>query len=791
MPMSLSQSLRRPVAGATLALILAASAVAQANDTTPYNFTTLAGVSAYGHTDGTGTRARFAGPTGIAVDAAGNAYVADTDTHTIRRITPNGTVTTLTGKAAEPGSVDGTGAAARFDNPAALTIDVAGNLYVCDLGDYRRPPQTTRFRKVTPKGEVSTVPVPSVYSLPPEPNFYTYLALEVAAGRISLETANAFACSSLALVPSRSSAGVPAWGQKIPELAVDRAGNIYAENDGSIQKYTPGGTITTLAGAAGQLGYQDGVGSSARFNIITALAVDEVGQVYVTEQDSSSLRMISPAGVVTTLAGSAGANTTIDGTGPAAAFHKINALAVTAGGTALVVDGTTVRRVTPGGVVTTLAGINIDQASASVDGTGSAARLGSPSRFTVDRSGNLYAIGANWIEGTREIRKITPAGLVSTVTYDKGLVYDGDGGTWLIDITNDVQGNLYLLEDRGGYGSFQIGKLTPDGSQSFLDTQRGVNSIGREDLVCDTAGNLYNHHRCSIDRIDSTGTTRTKVDDPRYIFGGMAQDSAGTVYIAESTRILKVGTSGSLTTLPGSENWAGSFPDPGYEIWPQLAPPFAVDTAGNVYFASRHGVFRQTPTGQLIVLAGDPNPNAWLNFPSSWSDYASCIDGAGSTASFREIKDIAFDEATGTLYVIDDTTIRKGVPATAVAITAQPQSQSATAGTNVQLSVTTTGVPAPTYQWRFNGTPISGATAATLSLTSVTSANAGDYTVVATNDLGTATSSAATLTVTAAPVTPPTPATPSSGGGGGALGGWFALTFLTLGGARHRTAPRL
>jgi sugar lactone lactonase YvrE len=756
-------------ATAALALALGASAFAseQSDSSTPYYFSTLAGVSAYGHSDGAGTQARFAGPTGITVDAAGNAYVADPDTHTIRRITPDGTVTTLAGKAGEPGSVDGTGAAARFDNPTALTIDVAGNLYVCDFGDYRRPLQTTRFSKVTPQGEASTVPIPAVYSPTTYPTLYAYLALEVAAGRISLETANAFARSSLALVPSRSSAGVPAWGQKIPELAVDRAGNIYAENDGSIQKYAPGGTITTLAGVAGQLGHQDGVGSAARFGIITDLAVDEVGQVYVTEQDSGSLRMVTPTGAVTTLAGSAGANTTSDGAGSAAAFHKINALAVTASGTALVVDGTTVRRVTPGGVVTTLAGVNIDQARASVNGTGSAARLGSPYRFTLDQSGNLYAIsfvyaiGWNLSANPEEIRRIAPTGEVTTVAYD----YTNSP---LFDITSDLHGNVYLL-DMNVHSYFQIDKLAVDGSRSYLEFQIGATSIGRHDLVCDAAGNFYNHHRCSIYRIDSTGTPLPDIDDARYIFGGLAQDSAGTVYIAESSRILKIGTDGSFSTLPGSENWPGSFPDPGYEIWPQLAPPFAVDTAGNVYFASRHGVFRQTPTGQLIVLAGDPNPKAWL-------DDASCIDGSGSNASFREIKDIAFDEATGAIYVIDDTTIRKGVPATAVSITTQPQSASAAAGTAVQFSVAATGVPAPTFQWRRNGNPISGATAATLNLNSVTSADAGDYSVVATNDLGSATSAVATLAVTAAPVTPP----PSSSGGGGALGMDLAMAILAL-----------
>jgi hypothetical protein len=107
------------------------------------------GFSGYGSVDGTGTAARFRAPRGIAIDAAGNLYVADTGNHTIRKITPQGEVSTLAGLAGSPGSADGAGDQARFRSPSGIAADAAGNLYVTDAG--------TRVRKVSPTGEVSTL----------------------------------------------------------------------------------------------------------------------------------------------------------------------------------------------------------------------------------------------------------------------------------------------------------------------------------------------------------------------------------------------------------------------------------------------------------------------------------------------------------------------------------------------------------------------------------------------------------------------------------------------------------
>jgi len=165
---------------------------------------------------------------------------------------------------------------------------------------------------------------------------------------------------------------------------------------------------------------------------------------------------------------------------------------------------------------------------------------------------------------------------------------------------------------------------------------------------------------------------------------------------------------------------------------------------------------------------------------SGASGYA---DGMGEEARFKNAEALALD-AHGSLFVASGSTIRKGQLAGPPVISVQPASQIATAGANVQLAVTATGVPSPTFQWYRNDQAITGATASTLSLASVSAGDVADYTVDVINAMGRVTSAKATLQVTAAP----TPETTPAAGGGGAMGAGFAAALLILGGVRRSAA---
>ena len=144
-------------------------------------------------------------------------------------------------------------------------------------------------------------------------------------------------------------------------VAMDSGGNVYVadKNNNTIRKVTSGGGVTTLAGLAGIPASSDGTGSAARFNLPAGVSVDGSGNVYVADQNNSIIRKVTPSGVVTTLAGLAGSSGSSDGTGSAARFHLPSSVAVNSSGIIYVADNgnSTIRKVTSTGVVDTLAGL--------------------------------------------------------------------------------------------------------------------------------------------------------------------------------------------------------------------------------------------------------------------------------------------------------------------------------------------------------------------------------------------------------------------------------------------------
>ena len=789
----------RATAALALALALDASAFAseQADSSTPYYFSTLAGDSARGFVDGPGSTARFYRPAGIAIDSEGNAYVTDAGNNTIRKITRAGIVSTLAGSPGTRGNTDGLGSAARFDTPWAITIDLGGNLFVEDVGN-------GAIRKVTPQGEVTTAVRKTEATI-------SDIDLYLAAGRISPATAN---------VPppifngrryhpfkkNYENVGLDTYFGSLPppSLAADSAGNAYSIYDGAVKKTGTSAPPSTLAGSERQYGSIDGVGSAARFSYTLTPATDLVGNVYVADLEAGTIRKITPAGEVTTVAGTSDfvdvfapdrdsssehLDRARDGDRADARFGRPSALAVAPSGDILVADGSAVRRVTATGTVRTFAGRDFDNDIGSVDGTGASARFGAATDCTIAPDGCLYVSDSN-----DAIRKVTPAGVVTTLAGYLGQPGSADGsgsGARFFSpggITVDRNGNLYVSDT----GNHTIRKVTPAGVVTTVaglpgtagDTDGPAASATfdyPEEIAVDRTGNIFVQcwgSHVALRMITPEGIVSTLRTGYDGYAAPLATDPAGNVYAAlDRTTIVRLHSDGSTTAVLDISNWPEFRSNRASAH--DVVGPFTVSANGDIYLTSPWGIVRKiTNEGRSSYLAG-----IWrFADDSSWPSEA-LADGLGTAVRFVSQNAIAVDP-TGTLYVADGCTIRKGQLAGPVTISTQPQSQSATVGTAVQFSVTATGVPAPSYQWRFNGTPISGATAATLSLTSVSAANAGDYTVVATNDLGSATSSAATLTVTAAPVTPTTPSAPSSGGGG-ALGACFALVLLALGAARQ------
>jgi sugar lactone lactonase YvrE len=297
----------------------------------------------------TGSSAQFGIPHGIAVDAADNLYVTDESDPIIRKITPNRTVTTIVGLAGSPGSVDGTGSAARFNGPTGIAVDAAGNLYVADTINHT-------IRKITPDRTVTTI-------------------------------------AGLAGSPgSTDGTGSAARFNYPTGIAVDAAGNLYVADyaNHTIRKITPDRTVTTIAGLAGSLGSADGAGTAARFYYPLGIAIDTIGNLYVADTDNNTIRKIAPGGVVTTFAGLAGTFGSADGTGTAARFDYPEGIAIDAAGNFYVADTwySTIRKITPDGVVTTLAGqVGID---GDVDGAGSQAQFKSLWGIAVDPAGSVF-----------------------------------------------------------------------------------------------------------------------------------------------------------------------------------------------------------------------------------------------------------------------------------------------------------------------------------------------------------------------------------------------------------------
>ncbi|MGA2543130.1 MAG: protein kinase [Verrucomicrobiota bacterium] len=294
-----------------------------------------------GSQDGTGADARFQAPGGLAADSAGNLYVADTGNNTVRRISPTGVVTTLAGLPGSHGSLDNLdnqpGSAARFWAPFGIVVDRVGNVYVAEVAN-------SAIRKISPAGQVSTL-------------------------------------AGLAGNPgSNDGAGDNAQFRNPWGVAVDRNGTVYVADTSSctVRKITPAGAVSTFAGLAGHPGSSDGLGGQARFWNPHGVAADSAGNIYVADTGNNTIRKITAAGLVGTLAGRAGSPGLADGGPGLSQLRQPQNVAVDNSSGRLYVadtDNLAIRVLSNAGALTTL------------DVAGD---LGHPDALAVDGLGNLY-----------------------------------------------------------------------------------------------------------------------------------------------------------------------------------------------------------------------------------------------------------------------------------------------------------------------------------------------------------------------------------------------------------------
>jgi sugar lactone lactonase YvrE len=694
----------------------------------PYSFTTLAGGGGFVSPEETGTALRFSDPLGVAVDSAGNVYVADSVNHAIRKVMPAGEVTTLAGLPGTYGSADGTGSDARFNGFSGMgvAVDNTGNAYVADQGNHT-------IRKVTPAGVVTTLAGRAGLfgSANGTNNFARFrepngVAVDGAGNVYVADSANSLirkvtpVGTNWVVTTLAGRAGIPGsadgtnsaarfnypWG-----IAVDSAGNLYvADPDNhNIRKITPVGTnwvVTTLAGnpsitdqSGNPLGgYADGTNRTARFNGPRTVAVDGAGNVYVADEGNSAIRQLTLVGtnwVVTTLAGLARHPGGADGIANAARFNFPFGVAVDSAGTLYVADtyNDAIRKVTSSGVVTTFAGLGGN--FGSTEGIGIAARFAGPSGVAVDGSGSVYV--ADQVNHT--IRKVTSDGVVTTLAGLAGYAGGANGTNsdarfnYPTGVAVDSAGNIYV----GDAANNRIRKITPVGSDWAVTTLAGPTDSDDTETTQGYADGIGNAARFTVPR-------------------GVAVDSAGNLYVADTVNsaIREVTPAGRVTTLAGAAGW-GSKDATGLSAqfyWPS---GIAVDNATtNLYVADtyNHTIRKVTPARVVTTIAGKTGTpgsadglghEARFNFPSGMAvdsvgnvyvadTYNNAIrkltpigtnwtvttlggmpglygtaDGTGSAARFCNPNGIAVD-GNGNIYVADFyfNTIRKGTPAPAI-----------------------------------------------------------------------------------------------------------------------------
>ncbi|MDX1980736.1 MAG: SMP-30/gluconolactonase/LRE family protein, partial [Bryobacteraceae bacterium] len=472
---------------------------------------------------GNGSLAATAGgagnPRGIALDAAGNVYFSDSFNHIVRRIDSTGNVTTIAGIAGRQGfSGDGAAAtSATLQSPGGVAVDAQGNLYIADT-------QNNRVRRVNPQGRIDTVAGTGVAgetgdSGPPtsaQLNNPTDVAVN-RDGDLFIASRNGGRIRRVRGTTISTVAG-GGTGRQFPSsarqfslalpnsIAITPTGDLLVLDDGRRRLYRVNLTSDSIQLAAGALAEEapgdNGPATQATLYQPTGVAVDPDGNVYISDVIENRIRRVSPSGVITTFAGNGILGQTT-GEGRSAELGRPRGLAMDSNRNLYVAVtwGAYVRRITPTGQITTFAGISGPGGFAGDSGPAASARLNIPIGVTVDREGNVYIADS----GNNRIRRVTPAGVINTIAGTGVRGFAGDGGPAVAaqlagpqGVAVDTLGNLYVADT----ANHRIRRIDRSGT---ISTVAGTGEPGTEGaggpalqaqlwlpggIVFDSAGNL-------------------------------------------------------------------------------------------------------------------------------------------------------------------------------------------------------------------------------------------------------------------------------------------------------------
>jgi uncharacterized protein (TIGR03437 family) len=578
---------------------------------------------------GTGIRGGLTGafksPSRMAVDSAGNLYIADQGNHRIRKIAVDGTITTVAGTGSSGFSGDGGPATkAQLDSPRGVDVDLAGALYIADRGNQR-------IRKVGPDGTITTVAGSGSYGYSGDGGpatsaklYYPYDVAVDAAGNLYISDNWNRAVRKVSpqgtISTLVSSATVSDFGPQ--GLTVDASGNVYVADNyytssHRVLKIDPNGGAAVIAGG-GYSGYSGdgGPATAAKLAGPVDVAVDTAGNIYIADSGNHRVRKVGGLRTIATLAGSGQPALSGDGGSAAGAtLSKPAAVAADAAGNIYVADAgnARIRKISTQGIITTAAGGGMGLGDG---GPATGALLGNPQGLALDGIGNLYMADPN----DRRIRKIDPQGTITTVAGNGTSSYGGDGSRAVstgiaapVGVGVDASGNLYLADTSCDC----VYRVNPQG---IISKVAGTGTYGYSGdggpatqaklydpsaIAGDTAGNLYiadtNNHR--IRKVSATGVittvagigtagssgdggqaTNATLNGPT----GLSLDAQGNLYIADkgNHRIRKVNASGVITSVAGTGT-ASMTGDGGSPLTAGLNAPqgVAVDAAGNVYIA--------------------------------------------------------------------------------------------------------------------------------------------------------------------------------------------------------------